>query len=177
MNLNLTTTTRIGLNVVALLGGIVALRLGESIFIPLVISLLLATILWPSAHRLNTFYRLPWPVACVGAVMVLVILNLIVMGGFVFAVPRLLQDVPQDPAKQQELYDKFRIRLEQVSPAPLDPQYFPERAEDSEAFQYVRKTLQGTYITDALVKAAGYVANWAWQFVLILFIILFLLME
>src|SRR3954463_3007271 len=103
MNFNLTTTTRIGLNVVALLGGIVALRLGESIFIPLVISLLLATILWPSAHRLNTFSRLVWPVACVGAVMVLVILNLIVMGGFVFAVPRLLQDLPQDAARQQEL--------------------------------------------------------------------------
>ncbi|HEY1378853.1 MAG TPA: hypothetical protein VGF55_18780, partial [Gemmataceae bacterium] len=74
MNLNLTTATRIGLNVLALLGGIVALRLGESIFVPLVIALLLATILWPSANRLNAFYRLPWPIACFGAVMVLVIL-------------------------------------------------------------------------------------------------------
>ncbi len=176
MNLNLTTATRIGLNILALLGGIVALRLGESIFIPLVIALLLATILWPSAHRLNTFYRLPWPVACIGAVMVLVILNLIVMGGFVLAVPRLLQDLPQDPAKQQELYRNFRDRLQQVG-VPVDNEYFPNEAENSQAFQYVQKTLQGTYITDALVRAAGYAANWAWQFVLILFIILFLLME
>ena len=59
-------------------------------------ALLLATILWPSANRLNTFYRLPWPVACIGAVMVLVVLNLVVMGGFLLAVPRLLQDLPQD---------------------------------------------------------------------------------
>jgi AI-2 transport protein TqsA len=177
MNLSLTTATRIGLNLLALLGVIVALRLGESIFVPLVISLLLATILWPSANRLNSFYRLPWPVACIGAVMVLVVMNLVVMGGFIFAVPRLLQDVPQDATRQQQLYENFRYRLEQVSPAPLDAVYFPEKAEDSEAFQYVRKTLQGTYITDALVKAAGYVASWAWQFVLILFIILFLLME
>jgi AI-2 transport protein TqsA len=177
MNLNLSNATRIGLNVLALLAGIVALRLGESIFIPLVIALLLATILWPSANRLNTFYRLPWPVACIGAVMVLVVLNLIVMGGFVLAVPRLLQDLPQDPERQQQLYEKFRTRLEQVSPVQLDQQYFPPRAEDSEAFQYVSKTLRGTYITDALVKAAGYVVNWAWQFVLVLFIILFLLLE
>src|SRR5947209_577105 len=146
MNFNLTTATRIGLNVLALLAGIVALRLGESIFIPLVIALLLATILWPSAHRLNTFYRLPWPVACVGAVLVLVVLNLVVMGGFVIAIPRLLQDVPQDAARQQALYKKFRDHLEQVSPVPLDPKYFPDQASESEAFNYVRDIISGRYI-------------------------------
>jgi AI-2 transport protein TqsA len=177
MNLNLTVATRIGLNILALLGGIVALRLGETIFIPLVIALLLATILWPSADRLNSFYRLPWPVACVGAVLVLMVIGLVVLGGFVFAVPRLLQDLPQDPARQQVLYDQFRDRLQQVSPTAINPEYFPPEAENSQAFQYVRKTLQGTYITDALIQAAKYVGNWAWQFVLILFIILFLLME
>jgi predicted PurR-regulated permease PerM len=107
----------------------------------------------------------------------LLVLGLTVMGGFVFAVPRLLQELPQDPARQQELYDKFRTRLGQVSPVQLDTEYFPPEAENSQAFQYVRKTLQGTYITDALLKAAGYVGVWAWQFVLILFIILFLLLE
>src|SRR5437660_257685 len=112
MNLNLTTATRIGLNVLALLAAIIALRLGESIFVPLVIALLLATILWPSAERLNSFYRLPWPVACVGAVMCLVVINLAVMAWAVFAVPRLLQDIPQDAARQQQLYEKFRRHLE-----------------------------------------------------------------
>jgi len=105
---------------------------------------------------------------------VLVVLNLAIMGGFVVAVPKLLQDLPQDPGRQQELYDNFRGRLDQAG-IPLD--YFPPKAEDSAAFEYVRKTLQGTYITDALLKAAGYVGAWVWQFVLILFIILFLLME
>jgi predicted PurR-regulated permease PerM len=176
MNLNLTTATRIGLNILALLAAIIALRLGESIFVPLVIALLLATILWPSADRLNTFYRLPWPVACIGAVMVLVVLNLAVMGGIVLAVPRLLQDLPQDPAKQQELYDKFRSRLGQVG-VPVENEYFPPDASESQVFKYVQKTLEGTYITDALLRAAGYIGTWLWQFVLILFIILFLLME
>jgi predicted PurR-regulated permease PerM len=177
MNLNLTTATRIGLNVLALLAGIIALRLGESIFIPLVIAVLLATILWPSAARLNSFYRLPWPVACIGAVTVLVILNLVVMGGFVFALPRLLQDVPQDAKRQQEIYEQFRNRLEQVSPVPLDPQYFPPEAEQSEAFKYVQKALTGSYIPEALIGAVKYVATWSWQFILILFIVLFLLLE
>jgi predicted PurR-regulated permease PerM len=179
MNLNLTVATRIGLNLLALLGVLVALRLGESIFVPLVIALLLATILWPSANRLNSFYRLPWPVACLGAVLVLVFLNLVVTVGFVVAVPRMLQDLPgpYDEKRQQELYEQFRGRLEKVSPLPLDQNYFPEKAEDSQTFQYIRKTLQGTYITDAILRLSSYVGSWLWEFVLILFILLFLLLE
>jgi predicted PurR-regulated permease PerM len=176
MNFNLTTATRIGLNVLALLAGIVALRLGESIFIPLVIALLLATILWPSANRLNTFYRLPWPVACIGAVMVLVVINLVVMGGFVVAIPSLLRELPQDPTHQQQLYETFRTRLREVG-IPVDNDFFPADASQSQVFQYVQKTLEGTYITDVLWKVVGWVGTWAWQFVLILFIILFLLLE
>src|SRR5436190_5399330 len=119
MNLTLTAASRIGLNLLILLGAIVALRLGESIFIPLVIALLLATILWSSADRLNSFYRLPWPIACLVSVTVLVLLNLVVVGGFVLAIPRLVQDLPADPGRQQEVYTKFRERMEQISPVPL----------------------------------------------------------
>ena len=42
MNLNITSATRIGLNVLALLGATLALYLGHSIFIPLVFAALLA---------------------------------------------------------------------------------------------------------------------------------------
>src|SRR5581483_4192230 len=108
MNLNLTVATRVGLNLLALLGLIVALRLGESIFIPLVIALLLATILWSSADRLHNFYRLPWVLACLVSVTVLVLVNLVVVGGFVLAVPRLVQDLPADPGQQKEVYRQFR---------------------------------------------------------------------
>src|SRR5205814_130489 len=104
MNFNLTVATRIGLNLLALLGVIIALRLGESIFIPLVIAVLLASILWPSAVRLNTFYRLPWPLACTAAVGTLVMINLFVVAGFVLSVPKLLQSVPNpnsEAAQQQ----------------------------------------------------------------------------
>ena len=53
MNLNLTTATRYGLNVLALLGLAVALYLGRSIFVPLTIAILLAAMLYPSAVRLQ----------------------------------------------------------------------------------------------------------------------------
>src|SRR5262245_37791308 len=140
MNLNLTNATRIGLNLLALLGAIVALRLGETIFIPLVIALLLATILWSSAVRLNTFYRLPWPLACLGSVLVLVFLNLVVTVGFMVAVPRLLQDLaPIDATKQQDVYSNFRQRVKtMIEPMKLDEQYFPEKATESEFFKYVQ---------------------------------------
>ena len=178
MNLNLTTATRIGLNILALLAGIVALRLGESIFVPLVIALLLATILWPSANRLNTFYRLPWPVACIGAVLVLVVLNLIVMGGFVLAVPRLLQDLPQEPNGSSSCTTSFAPGWSRSARCRWTPQYFPRPGRGfARRSSTSARLFGGTYITDALVQAAGYVGNWAWQFVLVLFIILFLLME
>ena len=60
MNLNLSAATRIGLNVLALLGAAVALYLGQSIFIPVTISALLAVILWPAASWLHRRLKFPW---------------------------------------------------------------------------------------------------------------------
>jgi predicted PurR-regulated permease PerM len=174
MNLTLTATSRIGLNVLILLGAIVALRLGESIFIPLVIALLLATILWSSANRLHSFYRLPWSIACVVSVTVLVLINFVVVGGFVLAVPQLVQEVG-DPIKQQYLYDDIRKRVEKFSPKMVEDN-FPERAEDSQFFTTLRKTVS-EYLPQGLLRATGLVTYWLWSFVLIMFILLFLLLE
>src|SRR5205814_1787820 len=118
MNLNLTTATRVGLNILAVLGAIIALKLGQAIFIPLVIAILLASILWPSANRLHDFYRLPWPLACAVAVGMLVALNLVVTLGFVLAVPKMLQSLPnpRDRAAQESFYTSLRKQIENVSP-------------------------------------------------------------
>ena len=72
MNLNLTTATRYGLNVLALLGLAIALYLGRSIFVPLTIAVLLAAMLYPSAVRLHTGYRFPWFLACLTTVLLTV---------------------------------------------------------------------------------------------------------
>ena len=175
MNITLTAATRIGLNLLIMLGAIVALRLGESILIPLVIAVLLATILWSSANRLNTFYHLPWPIACMVSVAVLVLVNLVVVGGFVAAIPRLVQDLA-DPVQQQKVYHDFRERVKRVSPVPLDEQTFPPVANDSQFFNYITQTVRN-YVPEALLRAGGLVSNWLWQFVLIMFILLFLLLE
>ena len=178
MNINLTTATRIGLNVLGLLGAIVMLRLGESIFIPLVIALLLATILWSSANRLHEYYKLPWALACLLSVTVLVLFNVVLTLWFIFAIPKFIQDMaPKDSDRQKEIYQHFRRNLESISPVPLDDRYFPENPLDSQFFIVIQQTLSGPFVAEALLKIVGYLTNWIWQFVLIMFILLFLLME
>ena len=64
MNLNLTTATRIGLNLLAVLGVVVLLKVGAPIFLPLIFSVLLASILYPFVRFLNVRIKLPWFFAC-----------------------------------------------------------------------------------------------------------------
>src|SRR5438105_2591016 len=47
-----------------LLGVIIALYLGRSIFIPLVIAILLAALVWPAAYFLNQWLRFSWGFSC-----------------------------------------------------------------------------------------------------------------
>jgi predicted PurR-regulated permease PerM len=118
-------------------------------------------------------------VACFTVIGGLVLLNLLVTMGFTLAITRIVQDLPKpnDVKAQADLYTAFRDRIEQVSPLPLDKNYFPEQAEDSAIFQYIRQTLQGPFVPEALLKLAWYGNNWLWQWVLIMFILLFLLLE
>ncbi|HEV3258078.1 MAG TPA: hypothetical protein VG013_14430, partial [Gemmataceae bacterium] len=76
-SLNIGSATRWGLNLLALLGGAVALYLGESIFIPTVIALLLAAMLWPVVRWMRKALRLPWTISCLTVVVALVALNLL----------------------------------------------------------------------------------------------------
>src|SRR4051794_30831080 len=108
INLNLTPATRWGLNVIGLLGAVLALRWGESIFIPTVIAVLLAALLWPAAAWIHRTLRLPWGVSCLLAVFGLLALNLTVTFGFTLAITKMLQELPnpnlETDEKQQELY-------------------------------------------------------------------------
>jgi len=177
MNLDLTTATRWGLNALALLGVAVALWLGESIFIPLTIAVLLAAVLWPVVEWLNR-RGIPWGLACTLSVCLLVLLNLAITLGFVLAIPRMLQGLPSPNsyANQKQYYDNFRKQVIKVSPVPVDS-VLPEDAENSRLFDQVRKTLQGEYVTQLLLHLLNDLRSWLLQWVLILFILLFLLME
>ena len=64
MNLNMTLATRIGLNICAIFGISVALYMGSSIFIPLVFSVLLASVIFPFAKFLHDRLNVPWFFSC-----------------------------------------------------------------------------------------------------------------
>jgi predicted PurR-regulated permease PerM len=173
----LNAATRWGLNLLALLGGVIALSLGQSIFIPTIIALLLAAMLWPAVRWLHLVLRFSWGFACLLVVMGLVVLNLLVSLGLFLSVPKLMQDLPgpQDEIGQKEVYKKFREQVGKI--APLDEQYLPADADKSRVFQNVQGLLREPYITDALLKFAYYANMWLWQWVLIMFILLFMLLE
>ena len=114
MNLNLTTATRYGLNVLALLGMSIAFYLGSSIFIPLIISVLLATILYPAAKWLNQRLRMPWFFACLISIMGLVILHLAIITAVAMSIPQLINKLPANEEKWQEKYSILVERLEEI---------------------------------------------------------------
>jgi predicted PurR-regulated permease PerM len=181
INLNLTAATRLGVNLLALLAGIMALYLGQTIFIPTIIALLLASMLWPVTVWLHQRLHVRWTLACLTVISGLVLLNLLITLGFALAVPRLLQVVPGprsaniDESQQlQNLYELLRTKLSTV--LPLDDSLFPEQAQDSGPFMYIVNTLRDS-VPEVLKKILFYGSNWLWQGILILFILLFLLLE
>lgn len=179
INPSLGEATRWGLNLLALLGAVIALWLGKTIFIPTVIAVLLAAMLWPAASWLHHRLHFRWGLACMVVIGGLIVLNLLVTFGFALSVTKIVQNLPRpnDPAGQELIYDAMRERIERISPVPLDDNYLPEKAHDSVIFQYVRQTLEGPYMTNALLQVAYYGNDWLWHWILIMFIMLFLLLE
>ena len=181
IHLNLGTATRWGLNGLLLLALFVALYLGRVVFIPIVISLLLAAMLWPAVQWLNAGCACRWSVAC--AVMV----GLLAghsgrrrRGRLASAVPKVVQQLPTDEETAQQTYGKFRTRLVNVSPWPLNQEYLPEKASESKAVQYLRKPLdpqKSRSSSTPSATSARRACTWLWQSVLIMFILFFLLLE
>ncbi len=202
MNLNLSTATRWGLNVLILLGIIGALYLGRSIFIPTIFALLLATLLWPAAVWLHRYgvslifpvpladfpwialrainFRVPWSAACAVTVGGLVALTLLLTLGFGLAVTKMVQDLSLQSAEdQQRVYTLFRQKLERISPVPLDEQYVPREASKSGVFQSIKQAIdpQKPFLIGALWQFTKDSGSYIWEWILIMFILLFLLLE
>jgi AI-2 transport protein TqsA len=167
-----------GLNLLALLGVSIALYLGDSIFVPLIIAILLAAILWPVVRWLNEKLRLPWTIASMMAVGLLLAMFGGVTVAFALVVPKMVQDLPRLDSQdsRQQFYADFRRQVFKISPVDPTP-VFPEEAENSQLFGQFRKALQGEYITNALLRILKYFESWLFQLVLITFILFFLLVE
>src|SRR5437763_13714466 len=133
INMNLSTATRWGLNTAILLSIILARYLGQTIFIPTVISLLLAAMLWPTATWMHQAggplpwlaprrtapwlrptiarARFPWTLACLTVVTGFVLLMALLIFAFGFGVSKLVINLGNDE-KQREIYTDFRGKLE-----------------------------------------------------------------
>jgi predicted PurR-regulated permease PerM len=176
------------------------LYLGKSIFIPLILALLLAAMLWPAANWLNHGVAIrgfalklqfpwierrgtwtlsvSWGTSCVAMVMLLVGITLVFPLVVGFAITKMAQSFPKNPAAQQEAYEKFRDRLGAISPSLVE-QAFPAKAEESVVFTSIQAWLdprQQTFL-DTIKLASEYGLGWIWQWILIMFILLFLLLE
>jgi predicted PurR-regulated permease PerM len=193
--------TRWGLNALLLFSLVVALYFGSSVFLPTIFSLLLAALLWPATTWLNATglplvilvpssqrpwlrprivrWRLSWGFACMTVVTGLVGLNLLLTLGFGIATTKLIQDLPTTDDAQETLYRNFRYKLQGVSPVMLDQEYFPLHARDSKIFQSLKQLFDPTqpYIVGFLRDAATMAALWIWKWILVMFILLFMMVE
>jgi predicted PurR-regulated permease PerM len=176
-NVSLHSSTRLGLNIFLLLAGVVALRLAESVIIPLLIALLLASVLGPAAAWLHNVLKIRWSIACLVVIFGLLLFNGLLTLVFVLMASRLAQQFPSPHDDEQiiKLYKNVRDRVEAISPVPLDEELFPpnpQRATDVRVLQYLAEAAPG--MTREVVR---YLSSWLWQWILIIFILLFLLLE
>ncbi len=178
MQINLTTATRVGINALGFLGLTVMLYLGKTVFIPMVIAAILAVILFPAARWFHRKLKFPWAVACFTVICFLIVVNLTVFFGIAAAVPRTVQDLPSpnNETQQRELYQKIRLQVNTIVPGNVD-EVLPPDPNNSALFAYIRKTFEGEYITQELIDLSKLGLAWLWQSVLIIFILLFLLLE
>jgi predicted PurR-regulated permease PerM len=176
MNLNLTTATRIGLNLSAMLGIAALLKLGASIFVPLVLSALMASILYPGARFLDNRIRMPWFFACLTTLLTAVALFIVVFVSFAIAIPRTIEGLPKTEAEWKAQYRKIQSNLSVVIPYKLD-HALPPDPDESKVYSVIKEAFSENNVSQAVGKIALVFLEYLWQAILIMFITLFLLLE
>jgi predicted PurR-regulated permease PerM len=180
--MNLSTATRWGLNGLILLALVMALYLGKSIFIPTTLALLLAAMLWPAVNHLHNtgWLRLPWGVACMTVVLGMFLVALLVASGFGLSITKFVIDM-SDRDKQEKVYLQFRSKLQQMSPVEIkdDDSYFNKNPNESSVFSSIRSSLDPKNPTFNEITRTILGTSWEflWESTLIMFLLLFLLLE
>src|SRR5262245_35533491 len=179
--LPLNAATRLGLNILIVFGVIVALYLGKTVFLPLVIALLLAAVLGPGALWLHQRLKINWTMSCTLAVFSLIAMFVLITVVLTLSLPRLLHVLPNINKDSEILahYGKFREHLERMSPFDLDEDLFPKNPKSSADIQAFQNLIEFArkYGPELILNIILYGANWLWQSILILFILFFLLLE
>jgi AI-2 transport protein TqsA len=180
-NLSVSSTTRWGVSILLLLAGVVALHLAQSVIIPLLIALMLAAVLGPAAAWLHRSLRIRWSLACLAVIFGLLLFTLLLSLMFSVAVSRILITVPisADDEGIRVLYRKLVKQAEVVSPVPIDepldppdPNWPGKLANEDRVIQYLREVGPGL-----MRDLARFSSSWLWQAIVIMFILLFLLLE
>src|SRR6476646_3193798 len=106
MNLNLSTATRIGLNIALMFGVAAMLYLGARIFIPVTIAVLLASVLFPGAKFLHDRLFFPWFFSSLITLFGVIAMFLFVFGAFAIAIPRTIEGFPKSEEQWKVQYMK-----------------------------------------------------------------------
>jgi AI-2 transport protein TqsA len=175
--ISLNTATRVGLNILLLLAGVVALRLGESVLVPLIIALLLASVLAPAAAWLQQLLGIRWSLACLTVIFGLVMLNVFLTIFFWATVSRMAQQfpAPNDPDQMIHMYKQVREKLQRISPWDLDPIVFPADPGGVGEIRVYQILLE--YAPQLIRVVADLTGSWMLRGIVILFTLLFLLLE
>jgi len=115
---------RWGINFLAVLGAIVALALGKTLFVPLVVALMLAATFWPVVEQLRVRWWLPRGVAAIVVMSGLVLAVTLAVMWMVVATQSNFQDLNTTDGRQKlyrKLHDRFRTDISQE----LADQLFP----------------------------------------------------
>jgi AI-2 transport protein TqsA len=176
MNLNLTTATRIGFYILSALAIAAMLYLGASIFIPITIAAILASVLFPGARFLHDRLYLPWFFSSLITLSGVIAMLLFIFGAFAIAIPRTIEGFPKSEDEWKDQYRKIQHNLSQVVPYKVE-EWLPANPDDSNVFKKVKDTLSGPKIDDAIIAIVKGAGTYLWQMTLIMFITLFLLIE
>ncbi len=168
----LNAASRIGLSVLLLLAGVIALHLGQSIFVPMLVSLLLASVLGPAATFLHRSFKIRWGVACITVIVGLVLANILIVTVFSASVMRVVNQLSNEKAVL-DVYQQFRTKLEKFG--QFDEELLPLKPDSVNQIG-VLKILRDS-APSMFFQATGYSTRWTAEAVVILFITFFLLLE
>jgi predicted PurR-regulated permease PerM len=197
MNLKLSSGMSWGVNLLFLLSVTAALYLGKRIFIPLVLALLLAAMLWPVVSWMSRRgvpavgmrfrrrfpwivpwagrFRYPWSLASLVVVIGGVAVVFLIAAGFGVALSKFVIDAG-NPEKVKEIYSRFREKLVLIWPAdiPPDSPYFPVESEKSQVLIQIREALNNK---EMLQRLGWESASFLWDAIILTFVLMFLLIE
>lgn len=185
MNLNLTAFTRYGLNALGLLGVSVALYFGSSIFIPLTMSGLLAALLYPLAcwlHKkvrvpgVNVELQMPWFFACLTSIMLLILMASVVFTVAAISIPQFVNRLPSNEEGWKKKYIDVAQSFNSILPNKLSS-VLPMDPNESNIYKSIKELFTPKNVADTIKEIVAIGLRQLTELLLILFIVLFLLME